>query len=178
MMHVNLLLSIGCVNSKNWCCFICQASYNQIMFPSRSTKQQPRPLPYFLPEFAIFFTQIYLRHFSCLFISECFLNFASNLNSSFICSQYMFLLQCKNKMKSSLLHFLTNLPIIIILIAAPPFKLNCCLALQSSFPASTSLLVLENYVFVTERQKDKKTERKRQKDKNPKLQSSTSLNLE
>ena len=72
-------------------------------------------------------------------------------------------LQCKNKMKSSLLQFLTNIVIIMIIIAAPPFKLNCCLALQSSFPASTSVLVLENYVFVTERQKDrtKKTERQR-----------------
>ena len=129
------------------------------MFPSRSRKQQPRPLPYILPEFAISFTQIYLRHFPFLFITKCFLNFGSNLNSShldsFICSQFL---------KSSLLQFLTNISI-IILIAEPPFKLNCCLALQSSFPASTSLLVLENYVFVAERQKDERKKTERQKHK-------------
>ena len=112
---------------------------------------------------------MYLRHLPCLFITECFLNFGSNLNSihldSFICSQFL---------KSSLLQFLTNISI-IILIAAPPFKLNCCLALQSSFPASTSLLVLENYVFVAERQKDERKKTERQKHKSAVIVSGLNL---
>ena len=133
---------------------------NQKNVPITQHKAATASPPIYSTRIRHFFTQIYLLHLPCLFITECFLNFGSNLNSihldSFICSQFL---------KSSLLQFLTNISI-IILIAAPPFKLNCCLALQSSFPASTSLLVLENYVFVAERQKDRK-----KKDRKTKTQS-------